>query len=339
MAMDQAEGTPMSQPLIASGTGDEVASGVAPKTYRTILQAWGELVKVLCCPLLCCEIGPIAVVEQGWVGVLTRFGVYERQLPPGLYVYNCMTQKVKQVCMKMQTIEVPRQAAMTKDNLSVQVDAVSFITVVDPSRATFRVESYQHAVKILAASTLLRVIGEHDLLELFRERNRLNGALTQMMQDKTAGWGVQVAAVEIRDITIADTMQRAMAQIAEANREAEAKVIVAQGQKRAASILADAAAEMGREPLAMQLQWFETLRSISAEKNSTVIVPDSVVGPLGDLVKSMRQGGGGQRREPAAAARSSSSAGEHEDTSPPAEQAWLQVAQMVAAPAPGGGAQ
>mmetsp|Transcript_126746 Transcript_126746/g.354902 ORF Transcript_126746/g.354902 Transcript_126746/m.354902 type:complete len:334 (-) Transcript_126746:154-1155(-) len=329
------QGSELIEPLVGSGTGGEVDSGVAPAAYRRVLETWGELVKAVCCPFLCCQVGPIAIVEQGWIGILTRFGVYERQLQPGLYVYNCMSQSVKQVCMKMQTIEVPRQAAMTKDNLSVQVDAVSFITVVDPSRATFQVENYQHAVKILAASTLLRVIGEHDLLELFRDRNRVNVALTQMMQNKTAGWGVEVAAVEIRDITIADNMQRAMAQIAEASREAEAKVIVAQGQRRAASILADAAVEMGREPLAMQLQWFETLRSISAEKNSTVIVPDSVVGPLSELARGMRRDRPQARTPPesASAARGAS----EEESSPPAEQAWLQVAQMVAAPARGTG--
>mmetsp|Transcript_14501 Transcript_14501/g.36737 ORF Transcript_14501/g.36737 Transcript_14501/m.36737 type:complete len:360 (-) Transcript_14501:51-1130(-) len=332
-------------PLAASGTGGEVASGKAPRAYRTILECWGEIVKFVCSPFLCCQGGPIAIVEQGWIGVLTRFGVYERQLPPGLYVYNCMSQNVVHVCMKMQTIEVPRQAAMTKDNLSVQVDAVTFITVVDPSSAVFQVENYPYAVKTLAASTLLRVIGEHDLMELFRDRSRINAALTHVMQEKTAGWGVQVAGVEMRDITIADAMQRAMAQIAEANREAEAKVIVAQGQRRAASILADAAAEMGREPLAMQLQWFETLRSISAEKNSTVIVPDSVVGPLSDLARGLsaaapRRGGttggaaaGGARQHQQQQERpgggsserggASESSGQEEGTSP--ETTWQKV--------------
>lgn len=278
-------------PLVASGTGQEVTAGCVPKTYRCVLETTGELVKCLCCPCSCCSLGPVANIEQGSVGVLTRFGVYERQLPPGLFVYNCMSQKVQKVNTKMQIVEVPRQTAMTKDNLSVEVDAVTFITVSDPARATFQVENYHHAARILAASSLLRIIGEHDLKEIFRDRARINDSLTHAMQEKTAGWGVEVASVEMRDITIAQSMQRAMAQIAEASREAESKVIVAEGQKRAASILADAANEMGREPLAMQLQWFETLRSISAEKNSTVIVPDSVIGPLQQIMKPLQQAG------------------------------------------------
>lgn len=250
------------------------------------MESWGELVKIVAMPCLCCRLGPLAVVDQGWVGVLTHFGVYERQLPPGLYVYNCVTQDVRLVNMKMQTIEVPRQSAMTKDNLSVQVDAVAFITVIDASKASFRVEHYLFALKILAASTLLRVFGEYDLLDIFKNRAAVNRQVANTMQEKTGDWGVDIAGVEIRDITIPENMQRAMAQIAEANREAEAKVIVAGGQQRAAWILKDAADEMGKNPLSMQLQWFETLRSISAEKSSTVIVPDTIVGPLSDLAKA-----------------------------------------------------
>jgi len=126
------------------------------------------------------------------------------------------------------------------------------------------------------------------LTEIFRDRSKINDRLTQTMQGKTAGWGLQVAGVEMRDITIPDAMQRAMAQIAEANREADAKVIVAEGQRKAAFIFAAAAEAMERQPMSLQLQWFETLRQIAAEKNSTVIVPDSVVSALGGLGQPAR---------------------------------------------------
>lgn len=251
--------------------------------YRTVYEGWGEFIKLLCFPLFCCQMGPVAIVEQGWTAVMTRFGVFQTTLNPGMYVYNPITQVVQKVCMKMQTFEIPRQAAMTRDNLSVQVDAVTFVTVVDPVLATFHVDNYVHAVKILASSTLLRVIGEYDLQEIFHDRNKVNSSMTRIMQDKTTGWGLQVASVEMRDITIPETMQRTMAQIAEANREAQAKVIVAEGQRKSAFIFADAAEAMERQPMSIQLQWFETLRQISAEKNSTVIVPDSLVGPLSKL--------------------------------------------------------
>jgi hypothetical protein len=178
---------------------------------------------------------------------------------------------------------------MTQDNLSVKVDAVTFVTVVDPSRALFQVEDYRHAVKTLAASTLLRIIAEHDLQQIFTNRSQINTRLTQTMQEKTAGWGVEVSSVELRDITIPDAMQRAMAQIAEANREADSKVIVAEGQRRAAAIFADAAEIMNRQPMSLQLQWFETLTKIAGEKNSTVIVPDTLIGSFSDIARASRE--------------------------------------------------
>lgn len=267
---------------------DVVNDGLSTKVYKSALSFVGELAKCCCCPFLICSAGPVAIVEQGSVGVLTRFGRYERVLPPGIYVYNLMSQRIQKVQMRMQTIEIPRQAAMTQDNLSVQVDAVTFVTVVDASRALFQVESYKHAVTTLAASTLLRIIAEHDLQQIFTNRAQINIRLTQTMQEKTAGWGLEVSSVELRDITIPDAMQRAMAQIAEANREADAKVIVAEGQRKAASIFAGAAEIMQRQPMSLQLQWFETLTKIAAEKNSTVIVPDSLIGSLSDITRASR---------------------------------------------------
>lgn len=241
---------------------------------------------------MCSGCGPVVKVEQGTVGVLCRYGVFERVLKPGLYALNAWTQTCDKVNVKMQTMEVPRQQAMTRDNLSVQVDAVTFVTVVDPFLASFKVENYPHAVRTLAASTLLRTIAEHDLQQIFNDRAKINERLTQTMQEKTAGWGVQVAGVEIRDITIPEAMQRAMAQIAEANREADAKVIVAEGQRKAALIFAQAAEHMERQPMSLQLQWFETLRQIAAEKNSTVIVPDSMIGSLGEIARVTRAASG-----------------------------------------------
>lgn len=270
-------------PLLATDArsvkGDMAGSAITG-VYRGALHGLGEALKCVAFPCLCLGCGPMAVIEQGSVGVLTRFGVFERALPPGMYVYNCMSQDLQKVSMKMQAISIPRQAAMTRDNLSVVVDAVAFVTVIDAAKAVFAVEDYYKAAQTLAASMLLRAIGEHDLQEIFRDRARINERLTQTMQSKTAGWGLEVSSVELRDITIPDVMQRAMAQIAEANREAEAKVIVAEGQRKAAFIFAEAAEAMERQPMSLQLQWFETLRNIAAEKNSTVIVPDSLLGTL-----------------------------------------------------------
>jgi len=280
------------------------------------MEGWGEAVKCLSCPLLCMQMGPLVIVDQGFVGVMTKWGRLERVLPPGMYIYNCLSQSIYKVCMKMQAVQIPQQSAMTFDNLSVAVDAVAFVTVVDPARATFQVDDYHGAVQTLAATTLQRIIGEHFLQDIFRDRCKINAGLTKIMRCKTTGWGLQVASVEIRDITIPNSMQRAMAQIAEANREADAKVIVAEGQRRAATVFAEAAEAMKRKPLALQLQWFETLRQIAVEKNSTVFVTDSVIGPLGRL-KPVPGGGGNS----SGASSAPSTEGGWEPVAPQAEDA------------------
>lgn len=299
----------LGQPLNSSGPLQDLHDATTG-AYRLTLHACGELFKCICCPLLTCSLGPVAIVEQGFVGVLTRFGVFERSLPPGIYAYNVLSQKIDFVCMKMQTFETPRQSAMTRDNLSVHVDAVTFVTVVHPYRALFQVEDYRGAVKVLSASTLLRVIAEHDLQQIFADRGAVNARLTQTMQEKTAGWGLHVAGVELRDISIPDGMQRAIAQIAEATREADAKVIVARGQRQAADVFVRAAEEMEVQPASIQLQWFETLRQIASEKNSTIIVPSSLFAGSGSGLASFvaplagALGGGAALPRPAAEAAS-----------------------------------
>lgn len=263
---------------MAFATPEPQTSSKSDSVYKCCFETFGNLVKLACAPLACCWMGPVKLVQQGSVGVMTRYGVLERVLEPGVYTYNIMTQRVQTVSMKMATIEIVKHEAMTKDNLSVQVDAVAFVTVVDATRALFKVEDYRHAVMMLATSTLLRIIAEHDLQQIFTDRARINARLTQTMQDKAAGWGLQVSSVDLRDISIPEGMRRAMAKVAEATREAEAKVVSAKGQEKSAHILAEAAEIMQKQPMSLQLQWFETLREIASEKNSTVIVPDSCLG-------------------------------------------------------------
>mmetsp|Transcript_51596 Transcript_51596/g.95488 ORF Transcript_51596/g.95488 Transcript_51596/m.95488 type:complete len:306 (-) Transcript_51596:132-1049(-) len=275
-AGDENHGLLQGPQSMAMSSGQRV--GVAECVYRAGFSCLGELLKCVCClPTLLFKNEPMITIDQGSVGVLTHFGVFERVLDPGMYVVNIMSQKVIKVSTRMQTLEIPKQAAMTRDNLSVNVDAVAFITVSDPVRATFQVVDYVDSVRTLAASTLLRVIGEHDLQQIFHDRAAISESLKRTMEEKTKNWGLELSGVEMRDIKIPDGMQRTMAQIAEANREAQSKVIVAEGQRKAASILVEAAAEMNKQPVSLQLQWFETLRQIATEKNSTVVVPDSIM--------------------------------------------------------------
>lgn len=251
--------------------------------YRCLLWSLGEVVRWGCLPCACLGCSPQVTVERGYTGLLMEFGSLRRVMPPGLYVINPLAQKVYPVSLKTTTLDVPQLSAMTKDNLSVVVDAVAYLTVIDPIRAKFEVEDYKFAVLKLVQSTIRSVIGELELSKLFAGRKAVSDRLSSIMSESCKRWGVSIDGVEFRDIQIPENMQRAMAQIAEASREAEAKVIIAKGQLAASQIFVEAAQVMGKEPASMQLQWFETLRTIAAEKNSTVVVPDSVLGALGGL--------------------------------------------------------
>jgi len=246
-------------------------------TYKGLRKFWGEFARCFAGPILCLGVGPIRIVEQGNVGVLTSFGVFQRTLQPGTYSYNPLVEKIHDVCVMMQTMTIASQRAMTKDNVVVNVDAIGFFTVVDANRAIFEVENYWYAMKTLSASTLQRIIAEHSLQEVFSNRTQLNERLTQLMQEKIAGWGIQLSSVMLQDIKIPELMQRAMAQIAESTRQAEAKVITAEGQSKAAHIFSEAAETMSRNPMSLQLQWFETLRQISSEQHQTYIVPSQLI--------------------------------------------------------------
>ena len=159
------------------------------------------------------------------------------------------------------------------------MDSVVYFTITDPVRAVYRVTSYSQAMANLAQTTLRTVVGESELNALFSSREQLNTKIKTTIEALAAVWGIRVDQVALRDLSIPNpSTQRAMAQIPEARREAESKVIVAQGQRDAAELFREAAEIIGREPGSLQLQWFETLRQIAADKNSTVVVPDFLAG-------------------------------------------------------------
>jgi regulator of protease activity HflC (stomatin/prohibitin superfamily) len=187
-----------------------------------------------------------------------------------------MSEEIKVVNMKVTCADVPPQAVMTADNLTVNIDAVCYYEVFDARKAVFSIDNYHFALSNLAQVTLRTVLGEHTLKEIFSERPRINQRLKELVDEASDPWGIKVGRVEMKAIEIDDTMQRAMAATAEAQQEAEAKIIQAKAQRDAASILSDAAQIMRTEPNAMQLQWFETLRIIVTQgKNKTIVLPSS----------------------------------------------------------------
>ncbi|MBO0695346.1 MAG: slipin family protein, partial [Verrucomicrobia bacterium] len=175
--------------------------------------------------------------------------------------------------LRVVTIDVPRQEVMTRDNVPVSVDAVLYFRVIDPQAAVVKVENFLKATSLIAQTTLRSVLGQAELDELLAHRDKINHTLQEIIDRQTDPWGIKVTAVEVKDVALPDTMKRAMARQAEAERERRAKIVNAEGEFQAAEKMVQAAATMSREPMALQLRFLQTMREISSEHNTTTFLP------------------------------------------------------------------
>jgi regulator of protease activity HflC (stomatin/prohibitin superfamily) len=201
---------------------------------------------------------------------------------PGIVVIIPVIDKLVRVSLRTVTMDVPPQDVITKDNVSVKVNAVIYFRVVDPQRAIVEVEDYLYATSMMAQTTLRSVLGQSQLDDLLAKREEINTELQRIIDQQTEPWGVKVSAVEVKNVDLPQEMQRAIARQAEAERERRAKVIHAEGEFQAAQRLADAANVISQNPAALQLRYLQTLVEIAAEKNSTTIfpVPIDILTPL-----------------------------------------------------------
>src|SRR5687767_15457724 len=179
----------------------------------------------------------------------------------------------KRVSLRIVAMDIPPQDVITRDNVSVKVNAVLYMRVTDPERAVIVIEDYLYATSQLAQTTLRSVLGEVELDELLSDREKINAVLKKIIDERTDLWGIEVSAVEVKDVDLPDQMKRAMARQAEAERERRAKVIAAQGELQASETLAQAARTLAKEPSALQLRYLQTVTEIAAENNSTTIFP------------------------------------------------------------------
>ena len=224
----------------------------------------------------------IRVVREYERLVVFRLGLLVGERGPGLVLLIPIIDRAVKVGLRTVTMDVPSQDVITKDNVSVKVNAVIYFRVVDSSRAVVQVENFLYATSQIAQTTLRSILGEQELDELLSERERLNQALQQVIDRQTAPWGVTGSSVAVKNVALPQEMQRAMARQAEAERERRAKVIAAEGEYQAATRLAEAAAIIGREPAALQLRYLQTLAEIATENNSTTVFPVPI-----DLLKAL----------------------------------------------------
>lgn len=215
----------------------------------------------------------IKIVQEYERGVIFRLGRLVGAKGPGLFFIIPIVDRMVKVDLRVVTLDVPSQEAITRDNVTVKVNAVVYFRVVDPAAAVVNVEDYRRATWNIAQTTLRNVLGQSELDELLAHRERINQKLQQIIDEATEPWGVKVSIVEVKDVELPQTMQRAMARQAEAEREKRAKIIHAEGEYQASQQLAEAAQVIAREPAAIQLRYLQTLTEIATEKNSTIIFP------------------------------------------------------------------
>lgn len=215
----------------------------------------------------------LRVLRQYERGVAFFLGRYWGTKGPGLVFIPAIFSQIRRVSLRIVAMDIPPQDVITRDNVSVKVNAVLYMKVSDPARAVIEIEDYLYATSQLAQTTLRSVLGEVELDELLSDREKINGILKSIIDERTDAWGIEVSAVEVKDVDLPDAMKRAMARQAEAERERRAKVIAAQGEFQASKTLADAARTLATEPTALQLRYLQTVTEIAAENNSTTIFP------------------------------------------------------------------
>ena len=215
----------------------------------------------------------VKIVPEYERGVLFRLGRLVGQRGPGLFLIIPFIDRMVKVDLRVVTMDVPSQEVITKDNVTVRVNAVVYFRVVNPEDSVVKVLDHIRATSQIAQTTLRNVLGQSELDELLVQREKLNQMLTRIIDEHTDPWGVKVSTVEIKEVELAEEMKRSMAAQAEAERERRAKIIHAEGELQASEKLAQAAHIIGQEPSAIQLRFLSTLSEIASEKNSTIIFP------------------------------------------------------------------
>jgi regulator of protease activity HflC (stomatin/prohibitin superfamily) len=215
----------------------------------------------------------IKIVKEYERGVIFRLGRLIGAKGPGLFFIIPLVDKMVKVDLRVVTLDIPSQEAITKDNVTLKVNAVAYFRVVEPCDAIVKVEDFRRATWQIAQTSLRSVLGQSELDDLLSRREEINLRLQRIIDEQSEPWGIKVSIVEIKDVELPESLKRAMAAQAEAEREKRAKIISAEGEFVASLQLTNAAAVMAREPIALQLRYLQTLITIAAEKNSTIIFP------------------------------------------------------------------
>jgi regulator of protease activity HflC (stomatin/prohibitin superfamily) len=215
----------------------------------------------------------IRILREYQRGVIFRLGKLQGARGPGLIFLIPVVDRMVRMDLRVVTIDVPKQEVMTRDNVPATVDAVVYFRVVDPNEAVVKVENFWKATSLIAQTTLRSVLGQSPLDDLLSQRDIINQKLQEIIDKQTEPWGIKVTAVEVKEVALPESMKRAMAKQAEAERERRAKVVNAEGEFQAAEKMVQAAAMIAKEPIALQLRYLQTMREMASEHNTTTFLP------------------------------------------------------------------
>jgi len=235
----------------------------------------------------------IRILREYERGVIFRLGKLQGAKGPGLIFLIPVVDKMVKMDLRVVTIDVPKQEIMTKDNVPATVDAVIYFRVVDPNAAVVKVENFWKATSLISQTTLRSVLGQSPLDDLLSQRDTINLKLQEIIDKQTDPWGIKVTAVEVREVSLPESMKRAMAKQAEAEREKRAKVIHAEGELAASAALGEAANIVAQNPVTLQLRYLQTLGEIATERNSTIIFPLPI-----DMLQAWGMGRGKEETPP-----------------------------------------
>jgi len=234
----------------------------------------------------------VKIVQEYERGVIFRLGRLTGAKGPGLFFIIPFIDRMVKVDLRVVTLDVPTQEAITRDNVTVKVNAVVYFRVIEPCDSVVQVEDFRRATWNIAQTTLRNVLGQSELDELLAQREKINAQLRKIIDESTEPWGIKVSIVEVKDVELPLSMQRAMARQAEAEREKRAKIIHADGEFQAAKQLSEAAITLGKTSAGVQLRYLQTLTDIAVEKNSTIVFPLPI-----DMMKAFMGSSGGSDTE------------------------------------------
>jgi erythrocyte band 7 integral membrane protein len=270
------------QPSINEMYGPGFKGADTAGCYSTCLMGFGACYATTCCVCATCKCGPLVEIQQGYIGLRTNFGRLVGKLGPGLHTFNHFTEKIIKVDMRVQSLNCPKQSLLTKDSVTVYIDVFVNFRIVVPEYALFLTSNYFNLLNLMVQAVMKTVVSERTLGQLLSNRKEIEKATTFFMDERAHPFGIDVTSIETQSLQLPRKMERVMAAAAESEKRSDAKVIDARGNLESAKIFREASDELIKNPLSVELHYFETLKAIAVDSPSTLIVPDSIMSSVNE---------------------------------------------------------